>query len=112
MPLSRPSPSTSVSAGARRRLGVTAVELLVVVAVTGALVVTLIPAVTAARDQAVEASCLSNQRSLAVGWARYIQDYHALPGENYQEGTYWAGPAGQGAFYGGVQTWMATGTDF
>ncbi|MEY3204655.1 MAG: hypothetical protein RLZZ21_986, partial [Planctomycetota bacterium] len=48
----------------RRRVGMTLVELLVVVAVLAALVALLLPAVQSAREAARRTSCMNNLRNV------------------------------------------------
>ena len=59
------SPWMPASAG-RRRYGISLVELLVVVAIVGALIALLIPAVQAARETARQSQCGNNLRQLAL----------------------------------------------
>lgn len=54
-----------------RRTGVTLVELLVVVAIIGALVGLLLPAVQQARESGRRTACVNNMRQLGLGLANY-----------------------------------------
>lgn len=56
----------------RRRFAFTLIELLVVVAVIGALVGILLPSLSAARQTARAAVCLSNQRQIGLGARLYL----------------------------------------
>lgn len=64
-----------------RRNGFTLIELLVVIAIIAILAAILFPVFARAREKARQASCLSNQKQLALGWQMYLQDYdEAIPG--------------------------------
>jgi prepilin-type N-terminal cleavage/methylation domain-containing protein/prepilin-type processing-associated H-X9-DG protein len=56
------------------RDGFTLVELLVVIAIIAILVSILFPVFAQAREKARQASCLSNQRQLGMGFLQYFQD--------------------------------------
>lgn len=58
-----------------RKYRYTVVELLVVVAVTAVLISLIIPAIVAARKQALSISCRSNQRQMAMGFFTYASDW-------------------------------------
>jgi prepilin-type processing-associated H-X9-DG protein/prepilin-type N-terminal cleavage/methylation domain-containing protein len=64
---------------ARRPRAFTVVELLVVVAIIGALVALLLPAVQAAREAERRSRCQNNLRQLGVALATYEERVHALP---------------------------------
>jgi prepilin-type N-terminal cleavage/methylation domain-containing protein len=59
------------------RSGFTLIELLIVVAIIVVLVALLLPAVTAARQQALTLNCLSNLRQLSMGWRQYAIDHES-----------------------------------
>jgi len=55
--------------------GFTLIELLVVIAIIAILAAILFPVFAKAREKARQASCLSNEKQLALGIIQYIQDY-------------------------------------
>ncbi len=58
-----------------RRNGFTLIELLVVIAIIAILAAILFPVFARARAKAQQASCLSNQKQLALAFLMYAQDY-------------------------------------
>jgi len=58
----------------RKTKAFTLIELLVVISIIALLVSILMPALAKAREQAHRAYCLSNLRSLAIGWLMYADE--------------------------------------
>jgi len=66
------------------RRGFTLIELLVVIAIIAILAAILFPVFARAREKARQASCLSNEKQLALATLQYTQDYdERLPGRYY-----------------------------
>ena len=59
----------------RKREAFTLIELLVVIAIIAILAAILFPVFAKAREKARQASCLSNERQLGLGFLQYNQDY-------------------------------------
>ncbi len=64
----------------RVRPAFTLVELLVVITIIGMLMALLMPAISAAREQARRAQCLSNQKQIGLGMAGFESAKGAYPG--------------------------------
>src|SRR5262249_2138448 len=66
-----------------RGRGFTLIELLVVIAIIAILAAILFPVFAQAREAARKATCMSNQKQLALATLQYIQDYDEMfPGSN------------------------------
>ncbi len=72
-----------------RRNGFTIVELLVVITIIGVLIALLLPAVQAARENARQAVCISNQKELALAVVQYENAKGHYPGLAGQNGRNW-----------------------
>lgn len=59
----------------KKRSAFTLVELLVVVAIIAILLTLIMPAMRSAREQAKGASCISNQKQIAIAYQYYASDY-------------------------------------
>lgn len=55
--------------------GFTLIELLVVIAIIAVLMGILMPSLKAARDQAKRVQCVSNVKTLSLGWLMYAQEF-------------------------------------
>jgi prepilin-type N-terminal cleavage/methylation domain-containing protein/prepilin-type processing-associated H-X9-DG protein len=69
--------SDNMTADSLRKTGVhafTLIELLVVIAIIAILAAMLLPALAAAKQRAQAATCLSNQKQLALAWIMYADD--------------------------------------
>ncbi|HZO87732.1 MAG TPA: type II secretion system protein [Chthonomonadaceae bacterium] len=64
-----------MSARSPRSSAFTLIELLIVIAVIAILAALLFPVFSRARDKARQASCMSNEKQIALAAALYIQDY-------------------------------------
>lgn len=62
-----------------RRIGLTLVELLVVLAIIALLIALLLPVVSYVRKRGYEAHCINNLRQLVTAWGLYTEDYKEYP---------------------------------
>src|SRR5437763_16260975 len=58
-----------------RQRGFTLIEMLVVISIIAILAAILFPVFAQAREKARSASCLSNQKQIALAFSMYSQDY-------------------------------------
>jgi prepilin-type N-terminal cleavage/methylation domain-containing protein/prepilin-type processing-associated H-X9-DG protein len=74
-----------------RNTGFTLIELLVVIAIIAILAALLLPALARAKLQAMESTCLSNQKQMAMAWIQYANDNKDLlinmDPQNYDSGV-------------------------
>jgi len=75
----------------RRRGGFTLIELLVVIAIIAILAAILFPVFAQAREKARAASCMSNNKQIALSFSMYKQDYDETypPAVDAVSGLWW-----------------------
>ncbi|MCG3128179.1 MAG: hypothetical protein CHACPFDD_03055 [Phycisphaerae bacterium] len=67
----------------------TLIELLVVVAIIAVLMAILLPVLSQAREQAKQTVCLANQRTLALSFAQYANEYRDAIVSSFTDATGW-----------------------
>jgi len=72
---------TGLFESSRKAGGFTLIELLVVISIISLLIALLLPALQQAREQSRAIKCMSNVRSIGMGWRMYVDEYdgHLLP---------------------------------
>lgn len=73
-----------------KRKAFTLIELLVVIAIVALLLAVILPSLTAAKELATGAVCLSNQRQLCLAWISYAEDNNGflVGGSTYGTGSW------------------------
>jgi len=99
----------------RRREGFTLIELLVVIAIIAILAAILFPVFAQAREKARSASCLSNNKQIALAFGMYKQDYDETypPAIDPVTMNWWqqgVGPYIKGGNVGGILTCPSAST--
>jgi prepilin-type N-terminal cleavage/methylation domain-containing protein/prepilin-type processing-associated H-X9-DG protein len=93
-----------VRTGARRS-AFTLIELLVVIAIIAILAAILFPVFAQAREKARQASCLSNEKQIGLGFMQYVQDWDETYPTAYQyKNNNWAAGTNGGSA-GGYTHW-------
>lgn len=77
---------------AYRRYALTLIELLIVIAIIGALVALVLPAISASRESSRKASCANHLRQLALGAQEHLSSRHFFPSGGWS-GKFLADPA-------------------
>ncbi|HXR07980.1 MAG TPA: prepilin-type N-terminal cleavage/methylation domain-containing protein [Candidatus Acidoferrum sp.] len=81
--------------GKGKRQGFTLIELLVVIAIIAILASLLLPALAQAKQRAVAANCISNEKQLLLAWKMYPDDNRGLFPQNLEgTGAGWVDGAG------------------
>jgi prepilin-type N-terminal cleavage/methylation domain-containing protein/prepilin-type processing-associated H-X9-DG protein len=85
--------SSQHGCGTRDRGGFTLIELLVVIAIIGILSALLLSAIGRAKLKATQASCLANQKQLALAFIMFADDNGDQVVPYRAGGGFWSGPA-------------------
>ena len=99
------APSIRLRQGEAKCAFFTLIELLVVIAIIAILAAMLLPALSAARERARAAKCISNLKQISLGLVQYSSDYDRFP-PHMISGTYPGYPGVPGGDYtSGRYTW-------
>ena len=87
------SPTNDRAGRTARRLAFTLIELLVVIAIIAILAAMLLPALAAAKDQAMAVNCMNNMKQLGLAFNMYADDNRAyMTPPNWDDGkALWPG---------------------